>query len=278
MKLSKIFNFKTIGILIVFFLLSECSTVPMTGRKQLTFMNESQLATMSLAAYNELVEPSKLSNNQSDVEMIKRCGKRISIAAEQYLKDEGLSHIVSDYDWQFNLIEEDIKNAWCMPGGYVAFYTGILPVCLDETGVAVVMSHEIAHAIARHGNERMSKGLLINLGGIGLAVALKEKPRLTQELFLQSFGIVSTIGVLAFSRQHESEADHMGLMFMAMAGYDPMQAPQFWERMANDSKDRQQPPEFLSTHPSHETRISRINKSMSEAVKYYDKYKEDKSN
>jgi len=155
-----------------------------------------------------------------------------------------------------------------MPGGKVVVYTGILPITKDEISLAVVLGHEIAHAIAEHGNERMSEGLLQQLGGVALSVALKDKPQLTQDLFLTAYGVGSTIGILSFSRTHESEADHLGLIFMAMAGYNPNTAVNFWQRMA-DMKTGQQPPEFLSTHPSDQTRINDIKKWLPEAMKYY---------
>jgi predicted Zn-dependent protease len=163
-------------------------------------------------------------------------------------------------------------NAWCMPGGKVVVYTGILPVTKNENGLAVVMGHEIAHAIAEHGNERMSQELLRQAGGVALTVALKDNPEETRNLWLAAYGLGSEVGVmLPFSRLHESEADHLGLIFMAMAGYDPREAPDFWTRMAEAGG--QKPPEFLSTHPSDETRISSLNNWMPEALKYYNKNK-----
>ena len=178
-------------------------------------------------------------------------------------------HHLDGYRWEFNLIESDVPNAWCMPGGKVAFYTGILPLCQDENGVAVVMGHEIAHAIAEHGSERMSNQLAISMGGIALSEATKTKPEETQALYMAVFAVGAQYGaMLPYSRKHESEADHMGLLFMAMAGYDPRTAPAFWERMA--ASGGAAPPEFMSTHPSDETRIRQLNERMPEAMEYYE--------
>jgi len=175
---------------------------------------------------------------------------------------------VKNYKWEFNLVNDKSVNAWCMPGGKIVFYSGIMPITKTEKGIAVVMSHEIAHAIARHGNERMSQQLALQAGGVTLAVLLKDKPKEAQALFLAAYGVGATVGLsLPFSRKHESEADQMGLAFMALAGYDPHEAVSFWERMAANSSG--QPPEWMSTHPSHETRIRKIKEYMPEAMKFY---------
>jgi predicted Zn-dependent protease len=201
--------------------------------------------------------------------MVSSVGQKISVAVEQYLNNNGYKDMVETFEWKFNTIQNEAVNAWAMPGGRVVFYTGILDICEDEAGVAVVMGHEIAHAVAQHGNERMTQQMGIQAAGMSLQVLLQERKELTQQLLLQSFGIGSQLGMLAFSREHESEADEMGLIFMAIAGYDPREAPDFWQRMANQSGGSS-PPEFLSTHPSDETRIEDLNASMDEALKYYD--------
>ncbi|MBZ0243405.1 MAG: M48 family metallopeptidase, partial [Bacteroidales bacterium] len=204
-------------------------------------------------------------------QMVKTVGAKIKTAVEAYFRQQGMSSELDGYSWEFNLIESPEANAWCMPGGKVVFYTGILPITKDETGLAVVMGHEIAHAIAEHGNERMSQSLISELGGVALAVALQEKPAETQQLWLTAYGIGSQVGVmLPFSRLHESEADRLGLIFMAMAGYNPNEAVGFWQRMA-DMKNGQSPPEFLSTHPSDATRIRQIKSWLPEAMTYYKK-------
>lgn len=224
---------------------------------------------MSFTQYSEVIGTSTLSKNAKDVAMIKRVGTKIQAAVEKYLADNGYSAMLEGYAWEFNLIESDDANAWCMPGGKVAFYTGILPICEDETGVAVVMGHEIAHAIAEHGNERMSQSMMYQLGGMSLSAAMSEQPATTQLLANAAFGLGAQYGViLPFSRKHESEADKLGLYFMAMAGYNPTEAAEFWKRMETMSGG-QSPPEFLSTHPANATRIADIESWMPEAMTYY---------
>ena len=246
----------------------SCAKVPITGRKQTNLLPELELISMSATSYSEVLSTSVIvPASDPDAQMIERVGNRISSAVTEYLQKHGKGNRVDGFQWEFKLIQEEVVNAWCMPGGKVAFYTGIIPVCQDEKGIAVVMGHEVAHAIARHGNERMSQGLIAQLGIGVLAVAMSENPSLTKDIFLQSVGIGTTLGMLSFSRKHESEADHMGLVFMAMAGYDPREAPVFWERMS--AMGGPEPPEFLSTHPSHDTRISDLNSHMEEALKYY---------
>jgi len=224
---------------------------------------------MSFQEYGEFLRTNQLSRNRRQVQMVKSVGGRIQGAVEQYFWENNMSHELQGYRWEFNLVESEDVNAWCMPGGKVVVYTGILPITQDETGLAVVMGHEIAHAVARHGNERMSQGLLFELGGMALSEALSKEPRRTQELWMTAFGLGSQIGViLPYSRRHESEADYMGLIFMAMAGYDPRAAVSFWERMAQESGGFA-PPEFLSTHPSDQTRIRQLEALIPEAMQYY---------
>jgi predicted Zn-dependent protease len=255
-------------LLAVVFLFAACATVPLTGRRQLSLIPDSQMNAMSFQQYDQVLAESVLSTNAKDTAMIKTVGARIEKAVEEYMEQNGLSSHLEGYAWEFNLIESDQINAWCMPGGKVAFYTGILDVCENETGVAVVMGHEIAHAIAEHGAERMSHSMMIQMGGMALDEAVKNKPEETRALYMGAFAVGSQYGaMLPFSRQHESEADHMGLIFMAMAGYDPRQAPVFWERMA--SLGGQKPPEFMSTHPADETRVRQLNEWMPEALNHY---------
>ncbi len=250
-------------------MIDACATVPITGRKQLHMLPESEMMAMSLQAYQEFLgENDPMPESDQRVQMVKRIGGKLATAATAFLEANGAGNRVEGFNWEFNVVEENTVNAWCMPGGKVVVYTGILPVTQDEPGLAVVMGHEIAHAIAQHGNERMSQGLLVSLGGVGLDVASSQQPELTRQVLLQSYGIGSTLGVLAYSRNHESEADKMGLVFMAMAGYDPRTAPRFWERMASQGGGAA-PPELLSTHPSDETRIRDLEAFMPEAMKYY---------
>lgn len=252
--------------LLIFFCIS-CSKVPLTGRRQLNLIPSSQINTLANQEYDQVLDQSKLSTNQQQTQLIKNVGKRLSTAIETYMRQNGMAEDIDDFQWEFNLIQDDnTVNAWAMPGGKVAFYTGIMPICQDEEGVAVVMSHEIAHAIADHGNERMSQQLALQLGGAGLAIALQEKPQLTQQLALAAFGLGTQIGILLpYSRSHESEADEIGVYIMALAGYDPHEAIPFWQRM--DKQGGAKPPEFLSTHPDPENRIRNIEKAIPKAMR-----------
>lgn len=262
---------RVVSIITLLTLLHACATVPVTGRKQLSLVSSAEMNQMSAQQYQEVIKTGPLSTNQEQTALIKRVGVRIQKAVEQYMADKGASDQLQGFNWEFNLIQDDkTVNAWCMPGGKVAFYTAILPICKDELGVAVVMGHEVAHAIANHGRERMSQGLLAEFGMSTLGTAMGQNPSATQQIFMQAVGMGTNVGMLKFSRAHESEADHMGLIFMAMAGYDPATAPKFWERMASLSGG-QQPPEFLSTHPSHETRIKDLEGWIPEAMTYYKK-------
>ena len=248
----------------------QCSTVAVTGRKQLNLIPDSQILPLSANQYAEVLQQSELSDDQTQVAMIKRVGARIQKAVETYFRNEGMSNELKNYKWEYNLIDDPQVNAWAMPGGKVAFYTGILPICQDDKGVAVVMGHEIAHAVANHGRERMSQGIVAQLGLSSLQAALGQNPSTTKNLLLQASGIATQLGTLAFSRNQESEADKLGLIFMSMAGYDPKEAPLFWTRMAERTGGGA-PPEFLSTHPSHDTRIKDLNKAIPEAMKYFNK-------
>jgi predicted Zn-dependent protease len=249
-------------------LVAACATVPMTGRKQLSLVSDAEMNAMSFQQYQQVINESTLSDDAEAVAMVKRVGANIQKAVEDYFEKEGASRHLEGYAWEFNLIESDQVNAWCMPGGKVAFYTGILPICQDEDGVAVVMGHEIAHAIAEHGGERMSHQLAVQMGGMALSEAVKSQPEQTRQLYMGAFAVGAHYGaMLPYSRKHESEADHMGLNMMAMAGYDPRKAPAFWERMA--AAGGAAPPEFVSTHPSDETRIRELNERMPEAMEFY---------
>lgn len=255
--------------LIFSLLLLACSTVPITGRKQISLIPSSQMNSMSFSNYDTFLKENKVIESGKQAEMVKRAGKKIQKAVEQYFAEKGMSNQLKGYEWEFNLVDDEAVNAWCMPGGKVVVYTGILPVTQDETGLAVVMGHEIAHAVAGHGNERMSQEMLVQYGGIALDKALQEKPEETKSLFMTAFGAGAQLGVLLpYSRLHESEADHLGLIFMAMAGYNPESAVEFWQRMSAMSSG-QKPPEILSTHPSDNTRIKQLKKLLPEAQKFY---------
>jgi predicted Zn-dependent protease len=252
-------------------LLAGCSEIEITGRKQFNIVPDSTMNSMSFQSYGDFLSTHKLSTNTEQTQMVKRVGSRIQNAVEQYCTENNIKDRLAGYKWEFNLVEDPNVNAWCMPGGKVVVYTGILPATQGETGLAVVMGHEIAHAFAKHGAERMSQGLLVELGGMALSTALKDKPEETKNLFMQSYGIGTQVGVLLpYSRLHENEADHLGLVFMAMAGYNPEEAISFWQRMAAQ-KTGAKPLEFLSTHPADETRIQNLKDLLPEAMKYYKK-------
>ncbi len=249
----------------------SCATVPVSGRSQLSLISSSEMMSMSYQQYSEFIKTSKLSTNKKSVDLVRGVGVRIQKAVEQYMAQNNLADALKGYQWEFNVVESEEVNAWCMPGGKVVVYTGILPVTKDETGLAVVMGHEIAHAIAEHGRERMSQQMLAELGAAALDVALAKNSAETRALWMSAYGAGAQYGaLLPFSREHESEADHLGLVFMAMAGYDPSAAVSFWERMAAASGGGK-PPEFMSTHPSDETRIRQIKENLPEAMKYYKK-------
>ncbi len=267
MKALKIF----VPIILLALTVYYCSTVPITGRSQLSLVSASEMLSMSFQQYDEFIKTNKISADANNSNMVKRVGFNIQNAVQRYFTENKMADRLNGYNWEFNLIESPDVNAWCMPGGKVVVYTGILPLTQDESGLAVVMGHEIAHAIAEHGNERMSQILLTQLGGIALSEALSSQPQQTRDLWLGVYGLGAQVGVLLpYSRTHESEADRLGLIFMSMAGYDPNVAVGFWERMAAQ-KQGQAPPEFLSTHPSDKTRIEDIKKNLPEAMKYYNK-------
>lgn len=248
---------------------AACSTVPITGRHQLTMgIPDSFMFNMSYSQYGNYLKNSKLSTNESNTRMVKEVGHRIQAAVERYMHENRLSSRLKGYAWEFNLVEDKTPNAFCMPGGKVVINTGILPYTADENGLAVVMGHEIAHAIADHGKERMAQTLAVTAGGLALNEALSKKPDDTRLMWMAAIGLGSQVGILLpYSRLHESEADKLGLIFMAMAGYDPRTAPDFWVRMSKSGGSK--PPEFLSTHPSDQTRARKLQEAMPEAMAYY---------
>jgi predicted Zn-dependent protease len=239
---------------------SGCRTTPIAGRRQLLLIPEKQEVAMGVDAYEDILKKETLSANPQYVEMVERVGRRIAAVAEQ-----------PDYQWQFKVIASEQTNAFALPGGKVAFYEGILPICQTEAGIAVVMSHEIAHALARHGGERMSHTALSTAVKKAVEFGASEQSEKERELILGAYGAASKFGVtLPYSRKHESEADHIGLMLMAKAGYDPTEAPRFWERFAQLNAG-QKPAEFLSTHPSDAHRAAALRELLPEAHEYYAK-------
>jgi predicted Zn-dependent protease len=259
---------KKIIYLFAILLFVACTTVPITGRQQLKLLSGSELNSMAFQNYSEFMKTNKLSSNLKEVNLVKNAGNKLRKAVEEYLTSVGQSSITQGFEWEFNVVDDKQVNAWAMPGGKIVFYSGIIPICKNEEGIAVVMGHEIAHIIAGHGNERMSQGMLAQLGGIALSAAIKEKPKETQNLFMTAYGLGAQVGVLLpFSRTHEKEADRLGLIFMAMAGYNPQAAPEFWKRMTKLSGGKE-PPQFLSTHPSNSTRIAELEAAIPEAMTY----------
>lgn len=235
-----------------------CSTTPVTGRRQLLVMSEDKENAMGLTAYEEVLKDEPITKNSGATEMVKRVGQRIAAVAER-----------PDFQWDFNVIEAKTQNAFCLPGGKVAVYTGILPICQTEAGLAVVMSHEIAHAIARHGGERMSHQTAQNTAKDALKYVMREKTDSTQQIVLAAYGAGAQYGaILPYSRKHELEADHIGIMLMAKAGYDPTEAPKFWERFSGQ-KEGATPMEFLSTHPSDGRRSAALRDVLPEALELY---------
>ncbi len=258
-----------VGALLIFAVPIGCSTVAVTNRKQLDLIPASTMMSMSNQQYGDFLKANALSPNADQAALVRTVGKRIQGAVERYFRDENMSDQLNGYDWEFNLIESKEANAWCMPGGKVVVYSGILPITRTETGLAVILGHEIAHAVAEHGRERMSQQLIAQFGGMALAQALAQKPQQTQQAWMTAFGLGTQYGaLLPFSRLQENEADHLGLIFMAMAGYDPNEALVLWRRMS-ESNSGQAPPEFMSTHPSDATRIARITQEMPEAMRYF---------
>lgn len=252
-------------------LLAGCTDVAITGRKQLNLVPDSVVNSMALSEYNAFLQSpeTKLSDDPEKTAMVQRVGTRIADAVERYMNENYMSDRIAGYNWEFKLVESKEKNAWCMPGGKVVVYTGILEIAQDDAGLAVVMGHEIAHAIAKHGAERMSQALLVTAGGVALESSMEDSKN--REAFLTAYGLGATVGLmLPYSRTHEKEADRLGLIFMAMAGYDPQVAVAFWERMKAE-KDGAGVPEFLSTHPADETRIENIKNYLYEAMPYYNR-------
>ncbi|HRQ84031.1 MAG TPA: M48 family metallopeptidase [Flavobacteriales bacterium] len=248
--------------------MAACSKVPITGRSQLNLLPETELMSMSLTEYQSFLSANPpLPATDGRVKTVREIGQRLAQAATDFLTENGAASRVADFHWEFNVVDDPTVNAWCMPGGKVVVYTGLLPVTKDDEGLALVMGHEIAHAIARHGNERMSQALAMQGAGVTLQAVMAEHPTTGSNLFLPAFGIGGQLGLMAYGRKQESEADKMGLVFMAIAGYDPRVAPQFWQRMA--AQGGAKPLELFSTHPSDERRIADLEAYMPEAMKYY---------
>ncbi|MDR1348057.1 MAG: M48 family metallopeptidase [Prevotellaceae bacterium] len=247
-----------------------CGSVPITGRKQLMLVSDSEVLTLSLDSYSEYMKTAKKSNSQAASAMVMKVGVQIAAAVEYYCESNGMNDLLKNFAWEFNLVEDASVNAFCMPGGKIVVYTGILPVTKDETGLAVVLGHEVAHAVAKHANERMSQQMVAQYGSVALSSLLSGASDNVRSLGQQIYGLGAQFGVmLPFGRKQELEADHLGLIFMAIAGYNPEEAVAFWQRMSQAGGAST--PEFFSTHPSHETRIEDIKKELPEAMEIYNK-------
>ncbi len=236
----------------------SCATNPFTGKQTLALVPNSQILPMAFQQYNQFLGENKVVKGTSDAEMITRVGQKIAKASERWLNANGYAGYLKDYKWEYNLVDDKTVNAWCMPGGKIVFYTGILPIAKDETGIAAIMGHEVAHALANHGQQRMSAAQIQQVAGVATAAAIQNKSQETQQIIGTAFGLGSQLGVmLPFSRSHETEADRIGLQLMAIAGYNPDEAANLWRRMKANSGG-QAPPEFMSTHPSSDTRIANL--------------------
>jgi predicted Zn-dependent protease len=258
--------------ILVMMLVVACTTNAITGRSQLSLVSDDQMQQMAVTEYKQFLSDNKVvsSGQSKDAEMVKRVGSRIAAAVTSFYNGQGIASELKNYKWEYNLVNSNQVNAWCMPGGKIVVYTGILPVTQNEAALAVVVGHEVAHAVLKHGAERMSEGLVQQLGGVALSVALANKPAETQSMFMQAYGLGSSVGaILPHSRRQELEADKYGLIYTALAGYNPREAIPLWQRMEAMANGQQKPPEFLSTHPTEQNRIQRLQEQMPEALKYY---------
>ncbi len=244
-----------------------CTTNPITGRKSIQLANNQEIASMALQQYQQTLAKSKVISGTTAAKSVKNVGARIANAAGNYYKSIGRESALANYNWEFNLIDDKQINAWCMPGGKVAVYTGLIPVSLDDNGLAVVMGHEISHALAGHGNERISQQMIAQYGGAILGGSISNSQ--WASVFSQVYPVGAQVALLKYGRNQELEADEMGLYLMSMAGYDPRQAQPFWHRMESSSSSDSRPPEFLSTHPSPENRRADLEKHMTKALEYY---------
>jgi len=263
---------KIISVLVVCLFIYSCSTVPISGRKRMNMVSDEEILPASFAQYEGFLKENKLSTNAEKTAEVREVGKNISRAVDQFMRANGMEKEANAYRWEFNLIEDKTVNAWCMPGGKVVFYTGILPICANEDGIAGVMGHEVAHAFAKHGQERMTNQMLQQAGGTAVLLGTSNIDPKARDTWYTIFGVGSQLGILAYSRTHETEADKLGMVFMIMAGYEPTEAINVWVRMSERADSGQAPPEFLSTHPSNQTRIENLTNYLPEAKRLAAKY------
>jgi len=261
---------KMLSVFIAAAVIVSCSKNPITGRNQAKWFPESQLQSMASTQYQQFLSTNRvMPSTNRDVDMVRRVGSRIKRSVEDFYASKGRSKDLEGYNWEYNLVEDKTANAWCMPGGKIIVYTGLLPITQNEAALAFVMGHEVSHAVFQHGNERLSQQLGAEAIGVGLQVAMSNKPAETRNVFYAAYGAGATLGVLLpFSRKHELEADHYGLIFTAMAGYNPQESIGLWQRMEAASSGSNTP-EFLSTHPSEGRRIEQLQRFMPEALQYY---------
>ncbi len=260
-----------VSLVVVFLFIVSCSTVPITGRKRINVVSDAQILPASFEQYAGFLKEHKISTNRKMTSEVQNVGLKISRAVDKFMRANSMVSEANSYRWEFNLIEDKTVNAWCMPGGKVVFYSGILPICDNTDGIAAVMGHEVAHAFAKHGQERMTSAYGQQLGGIAVAVGTGNKDPRTRQLWNTIYGVGSTVGMLAYSRTHETEADKLGMVFMIMAGYNPEEAINVWIRMSERAGGKS-PPEFLSTHPSNQTRINNLRDYLPTAVAMAKKY------
>jgi len=262
---------KIVVLLVIAFLLDACSTVPITGRKRINFVSDAQVLPTSFAQYKTFLSENKKSKDLKKTQEIRTIGSRISKAVDKFMRANNMVAEANGYKWEFNLIEDKTLNAWCMPGGKVVFYTGILPIAKNTDGIAAIMGHEIAHAFAKHGQERMSSAQIQQIGSVAVTMGTQKKDAKQQQIWNMAYGLGSQMGMLKFSRDHETEADKLGMVFMIMAGYNPQEAVNVWIRMSKVGGSKT--PEFMSTHPSNATRIANLKAFMPEAKRLAAQYK-----
>ena len=247
------------------FIFTGCGSVALTGRKQLLLVSDQEVFQAGLTQYNEYMASSQVSSDAKSTAMVKEVGAKLAAATEQYLKSNGLESELSNFAWEFNLVKDQQVNAFCMPGGKIVVYEGLLTVAQNEAELAVVLGHEIAHAVAKHSNERMSQQMMAQYGAAILSQALSQKSAAVQSVATSVFGLGSQVGlILPYSRKHEYEADYMGIVFMELAGYDSLSSVDFWTKMSAGGGNAS---DFLSTHPSDTKRISELQRRIPEAKK-----------
>jgi len=267
--MKRMLVFSLFGTLI---LIMGCATNPLTGKSTLALVDNSSIFPSAFQQYDAFLKENKVISGTSDAKLVETVGLKIKLAAEKWLNAIGKPEYLKDYQWEYKLVEDPAVNAWCMPGGKIVVYSGILPVTKDESGLATVMGHEVAHALLNHGQQRMSAGMLQQVGAVGVGVAVGNESQATQEIAMTAYGATTQLGgMLPFSRSHESEADKIGLILMAIAGYNPEASVPFWKRMG-EASGGQEPAEFMSTHPSHNTRVSNLTRWIPEAKTEAAKY------